>query len=312
MQDIVKIRPAIGGKGTAVRTVLKYGLSFGALVTPVAQANADLIFGLVGSERIVTFDSATPGTITSSAALVGVAPGDTLTGIDTRPLNNTLYSVGTSGALYEIKRTGSTYTATSLGNLSTAPSGDTFGIDFNPTVDRLRFVSDTNQNLRINPNVSPPGTLVDGAITLNGLSTVDLFGVAYRNNFAGAKTTVLYGLDAITDSLVRATNANAGTYVNTSVRGNVFAPLGVTFGQGDRVGFDIGLGNQGFFTVNDQFYLVNQISGVATNVGAIGIAGITGITANVPEPTTWAMMISGFGLLGAAARRRRSTSITYA
>jgi len=26
----------------------------------------------------------------------------------------------------------------------------------------------------------------------------------------------------------------------------------------------------------------------------------------VPEPATWAMMIAGFGLIGAAARRRRS------
>ena len=34
--------------------------------------------------------------------------------------------------------------------------------------------------------------------------------------------------------------------------------------------------------------------------------------AAVPEPATWAMMIGGFGLLGAAARRRRNVQITYA
>jgi hypothetical protein len=32
----------------------------------------------------------------------------------------------------------------------------------------------------------------------------------------------------------------------------------------------------------------------------------------VPEPTTWAMMIGGFGLLGATLRRRRVTTLTYA
>jgi hypothetical protein len=32
----------------------------------------------------------------------------------------------------------------------------------------------------------------------------------------------------------------------------------------------------------------------------------------VPEPATWAMMIGGFGLLGAAARRRVRTTVTYA
>ena len=32
----------------------------------------------------------------------------------------------------------------------------------------------------------------------------------------------------------------------------------------------------------------------------------------VPEPATWAMMISGFGLVGAAARRRASAKVTFA
>lgn len=32
-----------------------------------------------------------------------------------------------------------------------------------------------------------------------------------------------------------------------------------------------------------------------------------GISTNVPEPATWAMLIGGFGLVGASMRRRRST-----
>jgi hypothetical protein len=33
----------------------------------------------------------------------------------------------------------------------------------------------------------------------------------------------------------------------------------------------------------------------------------------VPEPATWAMMLVGFGMIGAASRyRRRSTKVTYA
>jgi hypothetical protein len=32
----------------------------------------------------------------------------------------------------------------------------------------------------------------------------------------------------------------------------------------------------------------------------------------VPEPATWAMMIAGFGFVGAAARRRRNVAVTYA
>ena len=36
------------------------------------------------------------------------------------------------------------------------------------------------------------------------------------------------------------------------------------------------------------------------------------LTAAVPEPASWAMMIAGFGLAGAAARRARKVAVTYA
>lgn len=39
-----------------------------------------------------------------------------------------------------------------------------------------------------------------------------------------------------------------------------------------------------------------------------GIVSIGG----VPEPASWALMIAGFGLVGAAARRRQSVRVTYA
>jgi hypothetical protein len=36
------------------------------------------------------------------------------------------------------------------------------------------------------------------------------------------------------------------------------------------------------------------------------------VSVSVPEPAAWAMMIAGFGLVGAASRRRRSIETTYA
>ena len=44
-------------------------------------------------------------------------------------------------------------------------------------------------------------------------------------------------------------------------------------------------------------------------VATLGLpTGVTEITA-VPEPMTWALMLVGFGVLGAVARRRRSASL---
>jgi hypothetical protein len=55
--------------------------------------------------------------------------------------------------------------------------------------------------------------------------------------------------------------------------------------------------------------LVTSASGalVAKPGGGFGY-----VAAGVPEPANWAMMIGGFGLLGAAARRRRPVGVTYA
>ncbi len=264
-----------------------------------APAAAEEVIGLVGSTRIVTFDSATPGTVTSSRAITGLASGVTLTGIDLRPADNQLYSVSTTGEVYRLTLSGGNYTATSLGTISTAPTGTSFGLDFNPTVDRLRMVSDTNQNLRIN-TVAPPGVLVDGAITLDTSSNVDLLGSAYTNNFNTAAGTTLFGIDAATDSLLRSTNANAGTYTSVGL-------LGILLGSTDALGFDIsGTSGAGFFSVGNNFYGVNLATGSATLIGALGTQGITGITiAAVPEPGTWAMMLIGFGAIGIAVRRRR-------
>lgn len=39
------------------------------------------------------------------------------------------------------------------------------------------------------------------------------------------------------------------------------------------------------------------------------IASVSGATGAVPEPATWALMIGGFGLAGAALRRRRSLAV---
>ena len=51
-----------------------------------------------------------------------------------------------------------------------------------------------------------------------------------------------------------------------------------------------------------------------TGSNSFGVSSYSG-TLNffaVPEPATWAMMIGGFGLIGAATRRARKLNVTYA
>lgn len=288
---------------------MRYLLGVLASVAVLASspAAAEEVIGLVGSTSIVTFDSASPGTITSSRIITGLGAGVTLTGIDLRPADNQLYSVSSTGTVYRLTLSGANYTATSLGTISTSPSGTSFGLDFNPTVDRIRMVSDTDQNLRINQTTTPPGVTVDTAITLDASSNVDLIGSAYTNSVFGATTTTLFGIDAFTDALVRSTNPNGGLYTNVG-------PLGLSLGATDLLGFDIsGFSGAGFFSVNNNFYGVNLATGGATLIGGLGAQGITGITiAAVPEPGTWAMMLLGFAGVGVALRRRRPAMLRQA
>ena len=62
--------------------------------------------------------------------------------------------------------------------------------------------------------------------------------------------------------------------------------------------------------VGESLYLgIDSRSELSFDITELG-ARISLVSAAVPEPATWAMMILGFGLIGFAARRRRSVKTT--
>ena len=73
-----------------------------------------------------------------------------------------------------------------------------------------------------------------------------------------------------------------------------------SLGAGSIVGVNLHV-----ITADTAYQVVNTAWGSQLMSNAVG-----GGTAAIPEPTTWAMMISGFGLAGAALRRRR-VSVSY-
>jgi hypothetical protein len=70
--------------------------------------------------------------------------------------------------------------------------------------------------------------------------------------------------------------------------------------------------SSGNLVAPDTFYGIyrpeGDISKFVMTAGYIGIADIQ-VGGVIPEPATWALLVSGFGLVGHAARRRR-TAIT--
>ena len=84
----------------------------------------------------------------------------------------------------------------------------------------------------------------------------------------------------------------------------------VTFGDNSTQVFTLARNVQSFFGLTSD-RLIKSIAfgpggnGISTG-GSTAIDNLTiGVSGAVPEPATWAMMIVGFGLIGAAARRRQ-------
>src|SRR5438552_16266382 len=60
------------------------------------------VIGLTATNQLITFDTATPGTIASTMPVVGLPVGEDLLGIDFRPATGQLYALGSVGRLYTI------------------------------------------------------------------------------------------------------------------------------------------------------------------------------------------------------------------
>mgnify|MGYP001065747572 CR=1 FL=1 len=106
-----------------------------------------------GNNTLVRFQASAPGTILATVPMVGLAAGEIVVGIDVRPATGQLYAVAdgpVTDRLYTVEPF--TGVATFVADLTTPLNGTAFGVDFNPVADRLRVVSDADQNLRIHPD----------------------------------------------------------------------------------------------------------------------------------------------------------------
>lgn len=230
---------------------------FGTTIIGIAIPSNPVAYTVDNSNNLQIFNFNTPGTPVSKA-ITGLQSGENILGIDMRPSTGQLMALGNSSRLYAINMATGAATAISTGPFSTPLLGTSFGFDFNPTVDRIRVVSNMGQNLRLNPIT---GDIAAVDLPLNpGLPNVSA--AAYTNNFAGSTTTNLYDVDVTTDKLYTQTPPNNGTLIEI---GNLGIDVSATNG------FDIGgLTNKAYaiFSVGSGhfIYSINLTNGVATQV----------------------------------------------
>lgn len=277
-------------------------LGLTAAMAMVAPAHAVTLYGVDEVNNLIRFDSRNPGVVQSSVAIQGLG-GSSLLGIDFRVRDGFLYGLTDNNRVFRINQnTGATSLVANV-----ALTGNNFAFDFNPTNTNLRIVSNDNSNYVLRFNPAPialvPGVNVAYAAGTTGLGDPDIVSAGYTFNDNNAATgTTLFVLDSANDILA---TQNAATGVLTRV-----GALGVNIGA--RTSFDIsGAGNLAFVQSGNTLYNINLSTGALSAIGNTDRA-LFGLSAAVPEPATWAMMLIGFGAVGAAARssrRQRKTVI---
>ncbi|MCC7387524.1 MAG: DUF4394 domain-containing protein [Phycisphaerales bacterium] len=262
----------------------------------------EIVYGVTDRGFLVSWDSQTPTDLLSGIALSGLAQNESIQGLDMRPDTGELFAVGSMSRLYTINP--ATGAASMVGGGSFVPglNGSSFGFDFNPTIDRIRNVSDANQNLVLNPNDGTSTQVTDlfyGAGDPNEGMDPNIVASAYNNNFKGSNQSQLFGIDSGLDLLVKQANS-AGTLTTVG-----FIGTDIT----DWASFDIsGQSGIAYAAVADvalnrtTFWMIDLDTGAGSMIGEVGGGTVIGAMTVVPAPA--ALSLLGFaGLLG--ARRRR-------
>lgn len=243
-----------------------------ASLTANSQTTADkTIYGVTTTGELISFRSSAPNKLLKMPKISGMQSGERLVGIDFRPANKMLYGVTNQNRIYSINT--STGAVAAAGTLTTALSGTTHGVDFNPVPDRLRITNDADQNLRANP--ADATNVVDKPLTFNATdankgANPNVVASAYTNNTAGTKTTTLYNIDSTLDVLLTQNPPNDGVL-------NTIGKLGINVTT--NAGFDVissGDNNTAFAALQiegektSKLYSINLTTGAATLIGKIG------------------------------------------
>lgn len=220
----------------------------------------------------------------------GVATGNTLAmgerivGIDVRPRTGQLFGLSSANQFYVIDpRTGTT---TKVGSPFAPQLVGKVGIDFNPTVDRIRITTSTDQNLRFNPDTGglafTDGNLKYAGDDDNAGKDPNVVANGYSFREFGAPGTELYDIDSAQDTITEQDPPNDGVL-------NTVGDLNIDVGD-DRAGFDVPGQDPdseigfGLFVVNGvtRIYRVNTETGrtALTRIAVPGnnYDGLTGLS----------------------------------
>jgi hypothetical protein len=262
----------------------KFAPAAEALEARIAPA---ALIGLTTTNQLITFDSGDADHILHSAKISGLPKGEDIVSIDSRPANGLLYGLSNKDTLYTLNPISGL--ATAVGTQGIALVGKYFAMDFNPTVDRLRAVSDAEQNLRVNPitgatidgdagtsGTQPDTALAYDAADVNVGKNPMISAIAYDRNFQGTTQTTLFGIDSTLNTLVLIGSVN-GT--PNSPNGGLLTTVGSLGVDPTKcAGLEIAADGTAYAALQVKgktaLYTINLTTGAATRIEPIGTGAL--------------------------------------
>lgn len=240
---------------------------------PVGPAAREEIVAVSVTHQLLRFNAGQPQQLRDRRPLTGLRAGEQLLGIDYRVARGELYALGASGQLYRIDVAKAVAAPVGTG-VPLPPGGAAWGFDFNPTVDRIRVVSDNGLNLRLHPDT---GALVavDGQLAYADGRPAAIVAAGYTYHQTDDKVTTNYALDGAAGTLVHQGSkegARPAVSPNTG-RLTTVGPLGV--GAFAHATLDISdVGNVAYAGIRaggaTRWHRVDLASGRARFVGTVG------------------------------------------
>jgi hypothetical protein len=221
------------------RLLVAGAVTAGALIGATgaaAQPAVGVIHG--GGNVLAAFDTGSPGTITALQSITGLRPGEQIEAIDFRDrpapsvslAAQALYGLavtsGTTdtGQLYRIDI--GTGAATRVGEpITDLPPSTAWDVDFDPATDQLRLVTDSDLNMRIDPDTA--AATIARAISP---SFAEIGAIAYDEEAPG-RIAALLGFEDSSRELVRIDGDDGGIAIYGVTDLPALAP-------GMRVGYD--------------------------------------------------------------------------
>lgn len=241
------------------------------------------------AQQLLTFLPGRPQAPLSSVAITGLQPGESVLAADVRPSTGQLLAVGSTSRVYRVAL--DTGVATAIGGpFAPGALGLSFGGDVNPVPDRVRLVSDADQNLRLVPSTgalaaSDPFLMFDPG-DVNALQERNVVACAYTNNFGGARTTTLFGIDRGLDVLVRQGSVN-GTPLSAN-SGVLFTIGALGLDASADAAFDVSVHGGALAAIRresasvSELFRIDLATGAATSIGAFAPGTVVVALAVVP------------------------------